>query len=218
MKKILFIAALMLSAVATNLDAQNFRWGVKAGLNITSVEDANIPIDVYDEADLDSKVGIYAGVMAQYFFTKEFGLESGLYFAQMGGKEKELEYYGGYKISANPSYLQLPIQAIYRFQLNKDLHLYPALGVYLGYGLGGNTKIDTYTMDGVRATEKTSYFKNYANRFDMGVAVGVNLEYKKFILGVAYDRGFLKVNKHSYFFEDDNAYNSATRISLGYFF
>lgn len=61
------------------------------------------------------------------------------------------------------------------------------------------------------------YFSEFANRFDFGGTVGLNLQYNKFILGFSYDQGFLRVNEHKMRYAD-NAYNSNFRCSLSYIF
>ena len=208
--KFLVLAAFCIIVVAANAQ---FSIGVKGGLNVSSIEE-------FGSYSLDARAGAHAGIMAQYMFNKNIGLESGLYYSMMGGKEKEKDYdnpnrIDDYKASANPSYLQMPLYAIYKFNLSEDLRIYPSLGVYFGYGLNG--KVDVKGIDnGVDITHKGDFFNDDTNRFDMGAGVGFNIQYKKVVLGLGYEHGFMKINKYDYPYDDENAYNSNLKLSVGF--
>ena len=57
----------------------------------------------------------------------------------------------------------------------------------------------------------------FINRFDAGATLGVNLQFNKFVIGLGYDYGFLKINKESYDDEKDT-FNGNIRVSVGYIF
>ena len=208
--KFLLLAAFCVLAIAANAQ---FSIGVKGGLNVSSIEE-------FGPYSLDAKAGVHAGIMAQYMFNKNMGIESGLYYSMMGGKEKEKDYdnpnrIDDYKALANPSYLQVPLYAIYKFDLSEDLLLYPSLGIYLGYGLSG--KIDIKGIEnGADITLKDDFFNDDNNRFDIGAGAGFNIQYKKVVFGLGYEQGFMKINKHDYPYEDENAYNSNIKLSVGF--
>jgi len=208
--KFLLLAVFCVIAIAANAQ---FSIGVKGGLNVSSIEE-------FGPYSLDAKAGFNAGIMAQYMFSKNIGIESGLYYSLMGGKEKEKDYdnpnrIDDYKASANPSYLQVPLYAIYKFNLSEDLRLYPSLGIYLGYGLNG--KIDIKGIDdGADITMKDDFFNDDNNRFDIGAGAGFNIQYKKVVFGFGYEQGFMKINKHDFPYDDENAYNSNFKLSVGF--
>ena len=200
-----------------------FSVGVKGGLNASSIEE-------YGAYSLDTRAGFHAGIMAQYMFDDNWGLESGLYYSLLGGSEKEWDYdhrlgvvEEDYMATANPSYLQLPVYAIYKFRVGNDIAIYPNLGLYLGYGLGGK-----YDVKGVRynyqsrelvdVAENRDFFDDNTNRLDMGVGAGLNLQYKKFVVGLGYEQGFLKINKHRFSYGNEDAYNSNMKLSVGFMF
>ena len=209
-----FIALFIFCTLVGIANAQ-FSVGVKGGLNVSSIEE-------YGTYSLDSRVGFHGGLMLQYMFTDNWGLESGLYYSLMGGKEKEKDYdhqdrIDDYTASANPSYLQLPLYAIYKFNVAPELYLYPALGAYFGYGLSG--KLDVKGKEnGVDITAKGDFFNDATNKLDMGVGAGLNLQYKKFVVGLGYEHGLLKINKHDFPYEEENAYNSNVKLSVGVLF
>lgn len=215
MKRKLLLSSALLIVMVTVVNAQSIRFGVKGGLNISSLSDYEYVME-YEDAELENKLGLYAGVFTQIYFTSNFGIETGLFYSMLGGKDKENDYNEQYKVTANPSYLQLPVAAIYKFNLPAGFSIYPAVGVYAGYGLAG--KMKTSGMIGnTDISSETDYFDSFARRFDFGTTVGLNVEYKNIVLGAAYDRGLVRVNEHKVPY-GDNAYNSNFRITLGYIF
>ena len=203
MKKTMLVLFVTLLSVAT-VSAQGFRAGVRVGFNASSI--TNFPEIVGKNYYLP---GFQAGVMAQYLLTPQFGLESGLYYSQLGIKQKTEILGVSISTSQKPSYLQLPLTVLYKFDAGLGLFLYPQAGVYLGYGLGGKVKVgDAASVD---------YFNDDVNRFDAGLTFGFNVEHSKFVIGLGYDLGLLKINKESYTGIDDIK-NANIKVTLGYFF
>lgn len=213
--KLLFLSALLI-VMATAVNAQGIKWGVKGGLNVSSLGDYEYYVIPYEDVELDNKLGLYAGIFTQIYFTQKLGIETGLYYSMLGGKDKENDYDEQYKVTANPAYLQLPVTVIYKFNLPAGFSVYPSVGVYAGYGLSGKLK-NSGTIGTTDISHKEDYFDSFARKFDFGATVGVNFEYRKFLLGAAYDRGLIRVNKDKVPY-GDNAYNSNFRITLGYIF
>jgi hypothetical protein len=205
----------LLMAVATGASAQ-LKVGVKAGMNLASLSE--LQIGNY-AAGMDEKVGLHAGLLLQYVSHSHFGLETGLYYNMLGGEERERDYDEDYKISATTHYLQLPVQLIYKIYLgDDDLRLTPAVGIYGAYGLGGKVKSSGSAHGMSMELINADFFNQTTNRFDMGVTVGLNLEYEHFLVGVGYERGFLKINKNPLMYEDDNTYNENIKVSVGFLF
>ena len=202
--KVLFLVAFF--AIAISASAQ-FNVGVKAGFNASTI--ANIDDSKY-------RPGFHVGLMAQYMVTENFGLESGLYYTTLG---VNVEYTDLVEAKMNPSYLQLPITALYKFQVGEGLSLYPSAGLYLGYGLSGKYKFISKLVPS--ESEEFDFFgkedgEEWSNRFDAGATVGLNLQFNKFIIGLGYDYGFLKINKESG--DDGNLFNGNIKVSVGYIF
>ena len=199
--KALFAMAMVLLVSTANAQTS---FGVKAGLNastITGVDDAKY------------KPGFHVGLATQTSLTDNFGLESGLYYSTLGFQTKEVE---GAKFSANPSYLQLPLSLFFKLDLSSGLYLYPAVGVYAGYGIGGE-----YKIEGEGASVNLDYFKKSDlfenNKFDFGFNVGASLRIDQLSIGLGYDLGLTKINKKSSD-ENDDLKNGNIRVSVGYFF
>ncbi len=226
--KVLFIVAFF--AVAVSASAQ-FNWGVKAGFNASTIY--GIKEDGDNSTKVNYRPGFHVGVMGQYMMSQNFGLETGLYYSTLGVNLKEEDHSEGdyYKSETkmSPSYLQLPISALYKIRIGENLSLNPSLGVYFGYGLGGkikfteeyseSTDIDEWDEDYFGKVEiydgETTEKKEWFNRFDMGATVGLNLQFEKFLIGLGYDYGFMKVNKEKM---DKNLYNGNIKVSVGYLF
>ncbi|MDR0895364.1 MAG: PorT family protein [Prevotellaceae bacterium] len=208
---------LLLITVATA--TAQVKVGVKAGASSASL--GEVQINHY-AAGLDNMLGFHAGVMLQFLTRSHWGVETGLYYSLQGGKEKEIDYDESYEVKATAHYLQLPVQAIYKFRLADELHLYPAVGLYFAYGLGGTLKgSGTATEDRRQAFDLTyndDFFNHERNKFDMGLAVGLNLQYQRYLFGVSCDYGFLKINKKDIIYEDDNTRNENIKVSIGVLF
>lgn len=204
-----------LLAVCGILNAQDIEFGVKGGVNISSLGDYEKNIS-YEDIEFEHKLGLYAGIFTQICFDNNFGIETGLFYSMLGGEDKENDYNEQYKVTANPAYLQLPISVFYKFDLPFDIDIYPSIGLYGGYGLHGKLK-----QKGMIANEDISsemdYFDVFANKFDLGGTIGLTAEYEDFLLGVAYDRSIIRVNKTDVVY-GDNAFNSNLRVTLGYKF
>ena len=215
MKKTIFIITL-LSSYCIILNAQQFNWGIRGGVNISSLGEYEYKLSAREDSELESKTGFYGGIFGQFNISNNLGIESGLFYSNLGGKYKENDRNEQYKIEVNPSYLQLPVAVFYKFNIFNDFKIYPLAGVYVGYGLSGKIK-QQGTIAGQDIGLSSDYFDKFANRFDFGGTFGLNFEYKKFILGFSYNQGFVSVNKEKLLYAD-NAFNSNFRCTLSYLF
>jgi hypothetical protein len=230
MKKTLLILLVAVLSAATA--SAQLKFGVKAGFNASNITNLPSMQEEMEAGDYSNnyKPGFQIGVAAQYLLTPQFGIETGLYYSQIGAKQKlEFEeggYYVNTSITYNPSYLQLPIVALYKFEIGTDLYLYPSAGIYLGYGLGGKVKFDAETnFPGAEISEDDLNFfgkepgedEEWSNRFDYGATFGLNLQYSNYTIGLGYDLGLGKINKELESGMKDLK-NSNIKITLGYFF
>jgi hypothetical protein len=212
MKKVLLV--LMVLFCVITVSAQGFKLGVKAGFNASNM--TNLTQSLEGEGFKNPfKPGFQLGVVAQYMLTSQFGLETGLSYSQIGGKLK-IDV-ADITTTLNPSYLQLPITALYKFSVGQDLFLYPQAGIYLGYGIGGKIR-----GEGSDLGTDVNFFGKFDgeqifNRFDAGLTGSLNLQYANFVLGAGYDYGLTKVNKESFEGGKDNK-NVNVKVTLGYFF
>lgn len=168
------VAVAMIFCVAVNAQVS---LGVKAGVNLSNYGG--------DIDDTDAKAGFNVGL------TAEFGLPltsmyilSGLELNTKGAKYEE----GGYKLTSNAMYLQLPVHFGYRISALETFGVSFHAGPYIAYGIGGKTKIegvkfDTFGDDGLK-------------EFDFGLGLGVNAEFSKLSVGIGYDFGLANIARN----------------------
>lgn len=99
------------------------------------------------------------------------------------------------------SYLILPLRGGYRLSVADNVRMNLALGPYFGIGVGGKSSpgdIDTFSSD------------NY-KRFDMGLSGNVSVEYRRYLLNIGYDFGFIDYSRSS-----PASYNNNIYLTLGY--
>lgn len=131
-------------------------------------------------------------------------------------------------------YFQIPILASFRFNLSNDIQWTADFGPYFGFGLGGNTKVETYSTKvsdtGVSSIEYYDYKHDFfgdsdgknilMKNFDWGFKMGSSLIFKKhYSFGVYYNAGCKNVaNDHPGFVKSPTAKNKQWTFTLGYDF
>lgn len=190
MKKIMMIAAMMVAAVSAN--AQNevgqLTLQPKAGINISSITG--------DGEGKKAKVGLVAGVEAEYGISENFGIDFGVLYSMEGcrfkedGMDKSLKY--------NLDYINIPILAQY----------YPIKGLAIKAGIQPAFNVrhkasydgETADLDGIKS-------------FNFSIPVGLSYEYASFVLDARYNIGITKLVKDA-----DQGRNSTFSITIGYKF
>ena len=151
----------------------------------------------------DTKIAYKASVGAEYTLNKTWVLQSALEFVSIGGKD-EMKNIGHIKM--NELYLQIPLMIAARLQLSRDYHASLSVGPYAAIGVAGKTSGEVYDYFSSKPGEQEQRFridtfgsmvdgKMGNNRFDAGIAIGLTLEYRKFIIGAETQVGLVKVNE-----------------------
>ena len=198
MKKLMMIAAMMIAAVSAN--AQNEVGQItlqpKVGINIARIT---------GDGDIKSKVGLIAGVEAEYGISENFGLAFGAVYSQEGAKTNYVDAEGegasAYLVRDakwNLDYINVPILAQY----------YPIKGLAIKagaqFGFNVRHKVsadgDKGNIEGVKS-------------FNFSIPVGLSYEYEKFVLDARYHIGLTKIFKDA-----DKGRNSTFSITIGYKF
>lgn len=186
--KTTFIAFILLFGITANAQESAARFGVKAGLNYSGNHGKDV--------NSNSKIGLNIGVTLDFRLTQEMCLLTGLEYSVKGAKGKEY-IDGNRKIQStdNPAYLQLPLHFGYRFFVS-DFILTAHGGPFMAYGIGGKVNIKVKPADGGPTEEtKIDFFGVGVGKFDYGVGLGVNGEYRKFVVDLGYDLGLRKAAK-----------------------
>ena len=213
MKKIIFTGILSILFVGISF-AQAPRIGVTAGLNVSNMTTKS---DGQSETN-DFKAGFQVGVVADFAITENFSIIPELLFSQRGAKHEVKGDANNYeKSSMTLNYLQLPINAAYKFDVGMGSKLFIFAGPYLGYGLSGKTKWED-VFEGKKETGsenvKFGSKENDVKPFDFGVNAGVGYQYEKIFFKLQYNLGLANLSNAS----GSSAKNTNIGVSVGYFF
>ena len=172
--KIVFAAtlvALTISAVQVKAQDKPVTFGVKAGVNLSTLGG--------DLKDSKYTFKYQAGITVDVLLVDHLYLMTGLDFQAKGAKLGGVKY--------NPMYLQLPAMIGYKFDLGANTRLVLNAGPYIAYGIGGKTK-------GGEAGSQKLFKDDIFKRLDYGVVGGVGVEFGKFSIGAGYDLGLANIS------------------------
>ena len=192
MKKVLVVAALMFSSVATFAQhaVGSFNLQPKVGVSIANLTDNN---------SSDARVGLVDGVEGEYQASDIFSVSAGVLYSMQGAKYDAF----GAKSTEKLDYINVPIMA--------NVYVVKGLAVKLGVqpGFKVNDKLDLRmpVLGGALVDLK-------AKSVDFSIPVGLSYEYNNFQVDARYNWGLTKV------FDVDklDQKNSVFQITLGYKF
>ena len=150
--------------------------------------------------DKKAKVGLVAGVEAEYGITENFGLDFGLLYSMEGCKLKTSGM--DKSLSVNLDYINIPILA----------QFYAAKGFAIKAGIQPAFNVrHKASYDGESANLKDAGIETKS--FNFSIPVGLSYEYQSFVLDARYNIGVTKLFKDA-----DQGRNSTFSITLGYKF
>ena len=189
MKKILVVAALMLSSVSTFAQhaVGSFNLQPKVGVSIANLTEVK---------GSDPRVGLVAGVEGEYQASDIFSVSAGVLYSMQGAKANFANLVDA---TNRLDYINVPIMA--------NVYVVKGLAVKLGVQPGFNVsnKIKKNNLNAVDNPIK-------AQSVDVSIPVGLSYEYSNFQLDARYNWGVSKALKWS------DAKNSVFQITLGYKF
>ena len=220
MKKIMMIAAMMLLSVGAFAQNEVGQITLKptAGINLASITDSNDP---------KMRIGLIAGVEAEYGVAENFGITAGVFYSQQGvkfdGKESSTLYADGQLIGGTTfegkatyklDYINVPIMA--QFYPVKGLAI--KAGVQPGFNVLKKVHRDgTWTTAGVLGGNKQTVDEDYdiedgVKGFNLSIPMGLSYEISDFVIDARYNLGVTKV------FDDGDNKHSVFTFTLGYKF
>lgn len=190
MKKVLLIAAMAVFSL-TSAEAQEFGFGVKAGVNV-----ANLGGDSFGVGSLGSRAGLHIGGLVEIPLMGSFSLQPELLYSMKGS---DWTFAGSGSSDLNLDYIDIPVLGKYNLPWVNGLSAEagPVFGVLMSAKSGDEDVKDSFkTLDAAFAIGATY-------KLDMGV-----------FFSLRYNKGLLDV-------WDDNDFknqNNVFQISAGYLF
>lgn len=219
-------AILILSSVA--MQAQ-IGFGLLGGVNFQNINGKDNNGDKLENGLL---TGFHAGVNVNIPVAPDFWFQPGLLFSVKGAKNEffnpPLKAAGDYTTTTRLSYIELPLNLLFRPQLGNG-HLLLGFGPYVAYGISGK---ETTQLNSI-SVERPVKFKNSVegwidlveNAYYRPLDAGANILFGyEFAMGAFVQLnaqlGLLKINpEYSWISDDQTAYrNTGYGLSLGYRF
>jgi len=114
MKKIIGLM-IIATGLVTSVAAQNTHFGLKAGLNLASLQNA-------DGADYDSRAGLHVGGLAHIHVSTHFAVQPEVVFSMQGGD------YDPANAKLKLNYINVPVLAQYMFNEGFRIQTGPQVG------------------------------------------------------------------------------------------
>ena len=193
MKKILVLMALVCAVL--NVSAQeDSKWTAKVGLGIGTVAGS-------DTDGVESDISYKVGVGYEYAISESFAIEPAIMLNNKSFK------YKGVSGTVNRYFLEVPVLAAYKINLNDNLKLIINAGPYAAYGIFGS---DIEFIDGGKINvfdDKEGY-----NRFEAGIEAGAKVAFSNMTIGLDFSRAFTKCD------DDFKQYSQVFGVTFGYKF
>lgn len=204
----LSLVVVMLSMVSL-VSAQYSSFSVKGGLNMSNFYGDKI-------SDKSMKTGFNIGVGAEFEFSPNMAIQSGLFFTSKGAKYTT--DIANTEVNLNANFLQLPIHFAYKMDVMPGTKVLIHAGPYVAYGVGGKVtgtfagneifNFDTFDED--------SNIKGLKS-FDAGLGLGIGAEFGKILIDLGWDMGLVNLSKADGNL-GENIKTQNAYISLGYKF
>lgn len=190
MKKILLMAVVMLASVASYAQQAvgTFTLQPKIGMNVASLTKCD---------GCDPRIGLAAGVEAEYQATDIFSVSAGLIYSMQGNKAKE----DGVTLTTKLDYINIPILA--------NVYVTKGLAVKLGVQPAFNVS-DKQKLSGGKASVEAEDVG--AESFDFSIPVGLSYEYSNVVFDARYNFGVTNIA------DGGDSKNSVFQFTLGYKF
>lgn len=190
MKKILLTAVVMLASVASYAQQAvgTFTLQPKIGMNVASLTKCD---------GCDPRIGLAAGVEAEYQATDIFSVSAGLIYSMQGNKAKA----EGVTQTTKLDYINIPILA--------NVYVTKGLAVKLGVQPAFNVS-DKVKFSGSGASIEAEDVG--AESFDFSIPVGLSYEFNNVVIDARYNFGVTNIA------DGGDAKNSVFQFTLGYKF
>lgn len=206
--KTLALAALTAAGLLTT-DAQaqsRVRTGIKGGLSASTLQFNSV-----DFSNRKERIGFHAGVFTQIPVGSAFAIQPELLYTNKGASSNYRSPGQDGNASFNLNYIDLPVLATLKLGDAVEIQAGPYAGYLLNSGVSNS--------GGILGNSAINLGTDQFNRFDYGLAGGVNVYFGQVLLGVRYSQGLQKIaNTAAARTVFDNAKNGVGLLSVGYSF
>lgn len=204
MKKVLCIAVMAVLGLV-NVNAQDVKFGAKAGLNLSNVSS--------EQMDTDKKAGFNFGAFAQISLSEKITFQPELLFSNQGFKseisEPDSEYFYEQKDEIN--YLNVPLMIRYAVLDKFGLEFGPQFGFLLSANEEGKETLrgetTTFDQDIKELLKSTDFGFNFGASYDVS---------ENIIIGARYNLGLSDIRDENV--DTNKVSNTVLSFSLGYRF
>ena len=189
----MMIAAMMLMSMGAFAQNEVGQFTLKPMVGMTLANITNI--------DGKIKVGLAAGVEAEYGITETFGVSGGVLYSMEGSKNKDNS-----DLKTNLDYINVPILA--------NAYLFKGFAVKVGVQPGFLVRAkEKYSNGGITVDGD---IKDACNKVQLSIPIGLSYEYADFVLDARYNWGLTNTFKNDN--SDKKSHNSVFMFTLGYKF
>jgi long-subunit fatty acid transport protein len=206
MKKFLFCAAIAVFGL-WNVNAQEVKFGVKAGLNLASISGD-------DTEDLDGRTSFHFGGIAEIKLSDKFSFQPELLYSAQGAKSSYEDQFEKEEATIKLDYINLPLMAKYYVAEGFSIEA----GPQIGFLMNSEADYDYIDKEDPEFSESgTEDLKDEIKGIDFGFNLGFGYKLEGGLnFGARYNLGL------SDLWDVDNGgiknQNSVIQISIGYMF
>ena len=188
MRKVIIMAVLMLSSVATfaQRPVGSLTVQPKIGMNFATLTKAD---------DSESRIGLVAGAELEYQISDIFSISGGALYSQQGCEWSE----DGSTRTNKLDYINIPILA--------NVYVVKNLAVKVGVQPAFNVNSKAKASQGDSSVQGSI---EGIKTFDFSIPIGLSYEYKNIVIDGRYNFGLTKVSKYA------DSKNSVFQLTLGY--
>ena len=204
MKKTIIILAALLFTIGAN--AQNVKFGLKGGLNLSQISEMTIKESGEKDASFDVApdmlMGFHVGGLVNISFGEFFGLQPELFFSTQGGKSSNAfgladfsEYIDGIEFKFKLNYINVPVLFEVKPITNFSLLVGPQIGLNMSRTISISGGGESATISG---SDFDDMFEGEAKFSKIDFAAVVGAQYAvmgKFLISARYNLGFAPIFK-----------------------
>ena len=202
----MFIFTVALTLTAGAISAQESRFGIKGGLNVST-------LTTNDFDDKNLKPGFHVGVFNKISLGEALAIQPELLFSTKGAKYSydNILVKGDSKFNLN--YIELPVKLVVNLLTIFEVQF----GPYVGYLVNAKAETNAEVLDFWNIGSEDEIDRKQFKAFDYGLSMGLGLNLDPLVIGVNYTLGLTTVadeNKISDIILGDSK-NSVIQIYMG---